>query len=151
MSDEKQDELDPGFRVVDKRQGAASEGGGQANGQAADEHPAGAPADTGRRPAAEPAEEGEQAPELESIDVYGVVQYCVALLNGHAWQWMGLVMNPVTKTVERDLTQARVAIDCIEALLKQSQAGMPEAQARQLQQALNDLRINFVRQGAQSA
>lgn len=164
MADEKQEELDPGFRIVDKRKGGASEAeeeqvqastDDQGEGAAASQEPAQKPSEPGATAPAESAEaagapEGEAGqapePEPEPVDVYGVVQYCMAILNGHAWRWMGLVMDPVTHKIERDLAQARVAIDCMEALFKQVEAGMPGDQARQFRQTLNDLRVNFVRQ-----
>jgi len=157
MADEKQDEFEPGFRVVDKRQGASSdEGETTARGAAeeaaageaepAREDEAGAPVEP-REPAAAAAEEAP--PELEAVDVGAVVQYCISILSGHAWQWMGLVANPVTKKVERDLEQARAAIDCADALFKQIEARLPETEARQLRSVLNDLRVNFVRQSSQ--
>jgi len=160
MADEEQDEFDPGFRIVDKRKGAADEpaqpAGDRAAEGAAPKPEPGGPAEA--PPHAEAAEAAGPAPaapeeeaELEPIDVYAVVQYCISILNGHAWQWMGLVVNPLTKQVERDLAQARVAIDCVEALLKQVEAGLPGPQAKQLRQALADLRVNFVKQSSQAA
>ena len=158
MADEKQDEFEPGFRVVDKRQGASSdEGETTARGAAeeaaageaepAREDEAGAPRRGRGEPAAAAAQEAP--PELEAVDVGAVVQYCISILSGHAWQWMGLVANPVTKKVERDLEQARAAIDCADALFKQIEARLPETEARQLRSVLNDLRVNFVRQSSQ--
>ena len=153
MAQDKQEQSDPGFRIVDKRQGAASEETKQ--GPAEPSAPGeGGPAAVGQPSAAASGAEqpaAEEAPELEVIDVYGVVQYCISLLSGHAWQWMGLVMNPVTRRAERDLAQARIAIDCVEALFKQVEPSMPEAAARSIRQALSDLRVNFVQQSAQGS
>jgi hypothetical protein len=149
MGDEKQEQFDPGFRIVDKRAGKPTEEDEQAAKQAesaAAEPTAKAPADEPSEAAAEP----EDAADLEPLDVYGVAQYCISILSGHAWQWMGLVANPVTRKIERDLDQARIAIDCVEALFMQVEGTIPDPAARQIRQALNDLRVNFVRQSSQA-
>jgi len=160
MTDDKVEQSDPGYRVVDKRKGSAEERAGEG---AAEKKKAGsgeaAAADGGGRSDADRAEAqaeaggaaGEEQVPLEPVDVYGVVQYCISLLSGHAWQTMGLVMNPITRQVERDLKQARIAIDCIEALYRQIEPGMAEGDVRQFRQVLNDLRMNFVRQGSQGS
>ena len=160
MTDDKVGQSDPGFRIVDKRKASADERAGA--GAAEEEARSGgssaadggaAPSDAGGAEAEAEAGEaaGEEQVPLEPVDVYGVVQYCISLLSGHAWQTMGLVMNPITRQVERDLKQARIAIDCIEALYRQIEPGMAETDARQSRQVLNDLRMNFVRQGSQGS
>jgi hypothetical protein len=157
MADDKGEQTDPGFRIVDKRKPAADERKAEDAAQGKPPLERGAPADRGAPSAAAGAEAqaeaggaaGEEQVPLEPVDVYGVVQYCISLLSGHAWQTMGLVMNPVTRKVERDLQQARIAIDCIEALYRQIEPGIAEGDARQFRQVLNDLRMNFVRQGSQ--
>jgi len=160
MTDDKVEQSDPGFRIVDKRKAPADERAGE--GAAEEEARSGgssaadggaAPSDAGGAEAEAEAggASGEEQVPLEPVDVYGVVQYCISLLSGHAWQTMGLVMNPITRQVERDLKQARIAIDCIEALYRQIEPGMAETDARQSRQVLNDLRMNFVRQGSQGS
>jgi len=158
MGDEKQEQFDPGFRIVDKRAGKPTEEDEQAAKQAesaATEPTAKAPAGETSEAGAESADGAQQAEvegaaDLEPIDVYGVAQYCISILSGHAWQWMGLVANPVTRKIERDLDQARIAIDCVEALFMQVEGTIPDPAARQIRQALNDLRVNFVRQSSQA-
>ena len=90
----------------------------------------------------------EAAPEFAPVDVYGVVRYCISLLHAHAWQSMGLVTNPVTKTVLKDMDQARAAIDSVSALMGQLEGHLEAAQMRELRAMLSDLQVNFVAQQA---
>ena len=141
MSDQNEHPDDPGFRIVDKRHGA-----GEGEQQQPEETES--PAPTAEEAA--PADAEEQAP-LEQVDISGMVEYFISLLGAQAWQWMGLVKNPITGQIERDLDQARVAIDCVEALFKQIEARMPAERARQFRQVLSDLQVNFVHQSGQKS
>jgi len=149
MSNQNPEQHDPGFRIVDKR-GASGEAEEKSPDERAVESrpaPEAGPSKPAEEEAAQPGAE-EQVP-LEPVDVNAIVEYCISLLNAQAWQWMGLVKNPLTGQVERDLDQARVAIDCVEVLFKQIEPRVPETQARQFRQVLSDLRVNFVRQSSQ--
>lgn len=158
MPDEKLEQSDPGFRIVDRRQRSAAEGGRadqSAEGGPAADAEASAAAEAAAREAAraepgagETAAASEEEAPLEPADVYAIVEYCITLLNAHAWQAMGLVVNPLTRKAERDLEQARVAIDCVEALFKQVETRLPAAEAQQFRQALTNLRVNFVNQSS---
>ena len=93
---------------------------------------------------------GEAPAETETpgapIDILTVVRTCVALLDNQAWQAMGLRPDPITRAVAKDLEQARLAIDCIAALLDRVSAHLAEPEARELATLLTNLRLNFVRQ-----
>lgn len=148
MSDENRESSDPGFRIVDKRQSGSADAdqtGKPADRQAGDVQ-SGAAAQTGAEtPEAPPGE------PLEPVTVLGIVEYCVSLLNAHAWQCMGIVMNPLTRKIEKDLDQARIAIDCVEALYRQVESHLPDLEARRFRQLLTDLRVNFVQQTQKAA
>ena len=152
MADDKQEQRDPGFRIVDKRKASADDqaeepatGAGGAKEPSAEAREEAAAAATG---AGEEPVDAEGAPPLEPVDAYGLVQFCITLFSNLAWQRMGLVPDQVTRTIERDLEQARVAIDCFEALLKQVEGRAPELELHELRRQLNDLQMNFVRQSA---
>jgi len=142
-ADEKQDKEEKGFRIVDRR-GAAPEGE-EAGAPAAEQAPQGAEAQEPE----EFAEDVEGAGEVEPVDVYGVLRYCIALLQSHAWQAMGLVPNPVTNRIERDLEQAKVAVDCVGFLVQQLEPKTTPEELPHLRSLLSDLRINFARQRSQ--
>jgi len=85
---------------------------------------------------------GEQA----AIDVYSLLQWMIGLLHQHAWQSMGLVPNPATGKIERDLSQAKVAIDCVAFMVNQVLPHVPSQVQRELRATLSDLQLNFVTQ-----
>jgi hypothetical protein len=159
MTSDDQGQFDPGFRIVDKRRAGAEQSEEPKEGAVPPEPPAPSPAaraaspgDDREPPASaqagpeQPSEAGEGEVPLEPVDVFGVVEYCISVLNAHAWQAMGLVINPLTKRADRDLPQAQIAIDCVESLLRRVEAQMPADRSRKLRQVLADLQVNFVHQ-----
>lgn len=68
----------------------------------------------------------------------------VLMFQGAAWQHMGKVMNPVTNRVERDLGQAKNAIDILGMLEAKTQGNLSENEKRLLEHALYELRMNYV-------
>ncbi len=92
-------------------------------------------------------EEGEAG---ELPDVYAVLALFLGELRNLAWLRMGLVANPGTGEIERDLPQAKVAIDTV-AFLAQQLEPTVAPQERLPQRALvSDLQINFVEQTKRS-
>lgn len=133
MSGEQEGEK--GFRIVDKR------------GAGGDKKPTEPEAPTEQeKQASEGPQPGGEAQAVEAVDVYGVLRYCIALLHSHAWQTMGLVPNPVTNQIERDLEQARVAIDCLGFLAEKLESKADAEERASLRGLLTDLRINFAHQ-----
>lgn len=86
---------------------------------------------------------------LPDMDVWGVLQYCFILLHSQAWQAMGLVPDPATHTIKRDLEQARVAIDTASFIVSQLEPKLESKEQRNLRAMLSDLQINFVNQQKQ--
>jgi hypothetical protein len=120
------EEQDKRFEVVDKR-GVTGEETEQA--EQAEQTP----------------EEQEEAPE-EALDVWGLLRYTVALLHGFAWQAMGLVPNPASGKIERDLGQAQVAIDCAADVFRHMEGHLSAEESLRLRSLIGDLRLNFVQQ-----
>ncbi|HEY6103945.1 MAG TPA: DUF1844 domain-containing protein [bacterium] len=79
-----------------------------------------------------------RAPEL--------VRWCVTLLATSAWQALGLIPDPATHRVERHLDDARLAIDAAASLIEHLRPGLPEAEQREFETLLTNLRLNFVEQ-----
>jgi hypothetical protein len=61
-----------------------------------------------------------------------------------AWAALGKVPNPMTGKLERDLGQARLAIDTLAALEARSRGNRTEAENRLFDRALGDLRLNYL-------
>ncbi len=68
----------------------------------------------------------------------------IGILNGKAWEYLGLIMNPETKEVKEDLVKAKISIDCIEYLLKQIKNELQTEDRRQIEDLLANLQINYV-------
>lgn len=102
--------------------------------------------------AQEPETPEEQGiPNLPPVDVYSLLRSFISILGMHAWQWLGLVKNPVTGELERDLAQAKIAIDSIVALSGKLEGKISESEQRDLQGMISDLQINFVQQSAKES
>jgi len=57
---------------------------------------------------------------------------------------LGKLMNPITRKVETNLDAARDTIDTLGALEARTRGNLEPDEARVLQQALADLRLNYV-------
>jgi hypothetical protein len=61
-----------------------------------------------------------------------------------AWMRMGLTVNPKTNKAEKDMNQARIAIDCFQFISKQLEGHVSEDEKRQISNLLSDLQMNYV-------
>ncbi len=68
----------------------------------------------------------------------------VMMFQGMAMQQLGKVMNPMTQQIDSDLGQAKNFIDLLGMLEKKTQGNLKEDEAKLLQRALFDLRMNYV-------
>lgn len=102
--------------------------------------------DTGSAPDSKPDEELEDEMPPMEVTVQGVLRFSVEMLSNRAWVSMGLSPNPMTGKIERDLDEARRAIDVLGALAPHVEAGAEPQEKRDLRNLLADLRVNFLRQ-----
>jgi hypothetical protein len=131
-----------GFEVVDKRakfdetpaEAAAEE-------QKAEEEPK-----AEEQPKAEAEAEQQIPEEALNVTVQGFLMWFVEMLIPSAWQHMGLQMNPITKKVEPDMVQAKLAIDTVAFMTDQLMPHVPEEQKKAYRALVSDLRVNFVQQ-----
>jgi uncharacterized protein DUF1844 len=142
------------FEVIDKR-GTRAEGERTAEAAAEPEARAAGPGAAGGgiteeelRAAMEEAglSAGGEMPELS---VPGALRFCVETLQGLAWIKMGLVAAPGSGKIEKDLPQAKVAIDAIGDLVGRLDPFAAESERREMQTMLSNLRINFVQKSQQ--
>ncbi len=68
----------------------------------------------------------------------------VAMFHGAALQNMGKVMNPVTQKTERDLVQAKGAIDILGMLQAKTAGNLSQGEQQMLEHTLFELRMNYV-------
>lgn len=99
---------------------------------------------------AEPVEADEEAdeeladhPRLQAMDR---VLMSIDILYQGAWIAMGLVADPVTKEIERDLAEARVLVDSVIALVEVLGPKVDERIGRELRNLVANLQMNFINQ-----
>ncbi|MEW6202150.1 MAG: DUF1844 domain-containing protein [bacterium] len=86
-----------------------------------------------------------QSPE-GSPSFLGLTLSCLSILREQILINMGLLSNPVTGLIVKDLEQARLGIDLFTFIVQQSGALLPERERKELENYLTDFRINFMRQ-----
>ena len=86
------------------------------------------------------------ATEAGLPDSASLVATCISLLAEKAWQAMGLVPNPATKTIERRFDEAQLVIDAAAALADLLRPRLGDRERREVETLVANLRINFVEQ-----
>ena len=79
-------------------------------------------------------------------DIYSVLIMFLGEMRNHSLLRLGLVPNPMNGQMERDLEQARVAINTAGFLAKQLEPVLPPEERLPLQAMLSDLQTHFVEQ-----
>ncbi|MGB9619409.1 MAG: DUF1844 domain-containing protein [Armatimonadota bacterium] len=95
--------------------------------------------------AAESAERQASEAEMPLPRVYDLLRITVAMLAEQAWSRMGIRLAPGQKEPEKDLVQAKVAIDTIVFIVDKIAPHIEEADRKALRTLVSDLQINFVR------
>ncbi len=90
--------------------------------------------------------ESPTPPSSEPLNVFTVTAVMLDQMASLAWQKMGLQHDPMTGTLDKDLLQARAAIDVAEALAKVLEGQLDEEDRRHTHNLLRDLKLNFVEQ-----
>lgn len=68
----------------------------------------------------------------------------VAIFHSSAMVALGKLKNPATDKIERDLTQAKQAIDMLEMLRSKTNGNLSATELRMLESSLTDLRLNYI-------
>jgi len=61
-----------------------------------------------------------------------------------AFQHMGKIPNPITGKIEREIEQARMAIDMLDMLKARTKGNLADEETRMLDHVLRELKLNFV-------
>jgi hypothetical protein len=86
---------------------------------------------------------GEGPPEL---DVWSYLTYSFNVLLQQAYVYMGLVTNPAAKKITKDLPQAKAAIDAMSGIAQALKPRLTGQELKAVQQALQQLQLNYVSQ-----
>ncbi len=68
----------------------------------------------------------------------------ISIFHSSAMVALGKLKNPATDKVERNLEQAKQAIDMLELLRTKTKGNLTDSEQRMLDASLTDLRLNFV-------
>jgi hypothetical protein len=80
----------------------------------------------------------------EPIDVYDVITTMVDTMATIAWSKLGLQPDLATGKLERDIDQAKVAIDLTTHLASFIEPRLDEEDKRRIHGLVRDLRLNYV-------
>ena len=87
---------------------------------------------------------GPQAVPLSALPASDLLASFLNLMAMKAWEGMGLVPNPMSGKTEKNLEDARLAIDAYAAVFELLRLRVAEGERRDLENALTMLRVNFV-------
>ena len=85
-----------------------------------------------------------QVVPLGALAARDLLMWFLSLLAAKAWEGMGLVPNPATNKIGKDLADARIAIDAYGAIFDAVRAQLDEQPRREMETLLTTLRLNFV-------
>jgi hypothetical protein len=91
---------------------------------------------------------GPQAIPLAALSASDLLAWVMSLLAAKAWEGMGLVASPVTSKVEKNMDEARLAIDAFAAVFAVVRTRIEEPAQREMENVLTTLRLNFVEKSA---
>ncbi len=93
------------------------------------------------------AEEKKEETKLleEPVPVKDILFMTILSLEGKAWAYLGLVSHPETQKPKKDMNEAKLAIDAIDALFKIIEPSLSVEEKKDIQVRLANLRLNFAR------
>ncbi len=90
----------------------------------------------------------EEMPDMSDLlpptDVYMLSQLFVSMLGNSAWQHLGLIPDPKTQTIVKDLKQAGLAIDIMSFIFEKTKDDLEKDMAHGVQDLLTNLRVNYM-------
>jgi hypothetical protein len=89
-----------------------------------------------------------QAVPLAALTTTDLVHSFLSLLSLKAWEGMGLVPNALSGKTQKNLDEARLAIDAYAAIFELLRSRMDEGPRREMENLLTTLRLNFVDKSA---
>jgi len=138
-------EEDSGFRVADRRK-FTEEGELRDSAREAPSRDAGPAGSSGEARSQEGAGESASSPIVGQDSGESRMDFptLVLSLTTTAMLQMGLVPDPVTQKVEKNLPAARQTIDILEILQEKTQGNLKPDETRLLDRCLHDLKMSFV-------
>jgi len=92
----------------------------------------------------EAKEEEKQEEPFKEPDLPTLFVWFISMLSGRAWEYLGLIMNPETKKLNKDLKKAKVTIDTVAFLHDQIKDDLNKEDYKRIENLLANLRMNYV-------
>jgi len=89
-------------------------------------------------------EEKKQEEHFKEPDLPVLFVWFISMLSGKAWEYLGLIMNPETKEINKDLKKAKIAIDTVAFLYDQIKDDLNPEDFKRIENLLANLRMNYV-------
>lgn len=80
----------------------------------------------------------------QPIDVNQVIMVMIDQMAGIAWQKLGLQNDLITGKIEKDLSQAKTAVDVVSQLSEFITPELDDSDKRQIQTLVSNLKINYI-------
>ncbi|MEO0190252.1 MAG: DUF1844 domain-containing protein, partial [candidate division WOR-3 bacterium] len=80
------------------------------------------------------------------VPIRDILLMTILSLEGKAWAYLGLTSHPETQKPQKDLAEAKLAIDSIDALFKIMEPILSNEEKKDIQIRLTNLRLNFVKE-----
>ena len=84
--------------------------------------------------------------DLMPKDIYSTVQMMIASLGQQAWVHLGMQPNPITGNVNKDMDQAKIAIDCACALIDIVKPHVDSQHQLEMETLKQNLQLNYLQQ-----
>ena len=88
-------------------------------------------------------EPGPSPVDISSLDIYQLIELFIMLLSEKAWRYIGLRVEPSTGKINKDLSKARVTIDCIISLVDKIEPSLDSKEIESLRRLITDLQLNY--------
>src|SRR5258706_15699888 len=134
-------EEDSGVSVIDKRH--VHDEGAEETAKAES-----APQTSEETPQPEPERQSHQE-ALPKLAVRDRLLMCIDILYQSAWISMGMVSDPSSGQIERNMEDAKIAIDSVAFLAGKLEGKLDDSTGREIKRLVSDLQVNFVRQSQQ--
>jgi hydroxylamine reductase (hybrid-cluster protein) len=88
--------------------------------------------------------EKKQEEHFKEPDLPVLFVWFISMLSGKAWEYLGLIMNPETKEINKDLKKAKIAVDTVAFLYDQVKDDLNPEDFKRIENLLANLRMNYV-------
>lgn len=90
--------------------------------------------------------DGSATLDLTAVELDDLLGLFIGILSEKAWRYMGIRLSPGKSEVEKDMTKARSAIDCVAFLTEKIAPSLSSDEERRLRSMVTDLQLNYVKQ-----